>query len=232
MTVGLGRRATAEAVGTGLLVAVVIGSGIAASGLTDDSALVLLANAAATAGGLVALLSAFGAISGAHLNPIVTLAEHALGRVSTRDAAAYIGAQLSGGAAGAMVANAMFDLAPITLSTQQRASSGLWLGEVVATFGLLTVVLSLTRSQRDGAVPYAVAGYIAAGYWFTSSTSFANPAVTAARSLTDTFTGISPTSVPGFVAAQAVGGAAALVLAGYLHRRPTATPVPLGPDAD
>jgi glycerol uptake facilitator-like aquaporin len=217
MPPSLGRRATAEAVGTGMLVAVVVGSGIAADRLTDDTALALLANAAATAGGLVALILTFSAISGAHINPVVTLAERLQGRSTTREAAAYISAQIGGAVAGVVVANLMFDLAPVTLSTQTRSSAALWLGEVVATFGLLIVILRLVRDGRSSAVPYAVAGYIAAGYWFTSSTSFANPAVTIGRTLTDTFTGIDPASAPAFVAAQLAGGALAVALARYLH---------------
>lgn len=223
----LGRRATAEAVGTGLLVAVVVGSGIAADRLTDDAALTLLANTIATAGGLVALILTFDAISGAHLNPVVTLADRLRGHLPTRDAAAYVAAQIGGGAAGTVLANLMFDLAPVTLSGHDRSAPNLWLGEVVATFGLLTVILALARTPKAAAVPYAVAAYIAAGYWFTSSTSFANPAITLARSLTDTFTGIAPTSVPLFLAAQALGGTAAIALATYLHSRPPAAVVPL-----
>lgn len=228
MTPGLGRRATAEAVGTGLLVTVVVGSGIAAQRLTDDVALALLANAAATAGGLVALILAFGSISGAHINPVVTLAERTLGRTSSLEAAAYIGAQLTGGVVGVLVANMMFGLAPVTFASQARSSGGLWLGEVVATFGLLTVILNLARSPRAAAIPYAVAGYIAAGYWFTSSTSFANPAVTVARTLTDTFTGIAPASAPAFITAQLAGAAVAVMLARYLHSTPpVAQPSPI-----
>lgn len=227
MQLSLGRRATAEGIGTGLLVAVVVGSGIAAERLTDDTAVTLLANTVATAGGLVALLLMFGAVSGAHLNPAVTLAERVRGHLPTRDTIVYITAQIGGGAAGAVIANLMFDLAPVTVSTNDRSSTGLWLGEVVATFGLLTVILALARTPRASALPYAVAGYIAAGYWFTSSTSFANPAVTVARTLSDTFTGIAPASVPAFIAAQGVGAGLAVALAHYLRDAGPVALVPL-----
>ncbi len=214
----LARCLTAEALGTGLLVAVVVGSGIAAQRLSpDDVGLQLLENSVATGAALVALILAFGAVSGAHLNPVVTLADRVLGGISTRDAGAYVAAQVVGACAGSMVANAMFDLDLVTLSTHDRSSSGLWLGEVVATFGLLTIILGVVRSGRTEAVAYAVAGYITAAYWFTSSTSFANPAVTIGRALTDTFAGIAPSSVPPFVIAQVAGGLAAVALARFLH---------------
>jgi arsenate reductase len=222
----IGRRVTAEAVGTGLLVAVVVGSGIFAQRLSPgDEGLQLLENSLATAGGLVALILAFGAVSGAHFNPVVTLAERAFGGMSTREALAYIPAQILGACAGAVVANIMFDLDPIELSTRVRSGSDLWAGEVVATFGLLIVILGVVRSGRASTAPFAVAGYIAAAYWFTSSTSFANPAVTIGRTLSDTFAGIKWTSVPAFVAAQLVGGAVAIALARYLH--PDLPPVDL-----
>jgi arsenate reductase len=213
----LGRRVTAEAVGTALLVAVVVGSGILAERLSpNDVGLQLLENSTATAGGLVALILAFGSVSGAHLNPVVTLADRVFGGMSTREALAYVPAQVAGGCTGAVVANVMFDLDPITLSTQSRSSSGLWLGEIVATFGLVMVILGVVRSGRAATAPFAVAGYIAAAYWFTSSTSFANPAVTIGRTLTDTFTGIEPSSAPAFIAAQLAGAVAAIALARYL----------------
>jgi arsenate reductase len=218
MTASLGRRVTAEAVGTGLLVAVVVGSGIFAQRLSPgDTGLQLLESSTATAGGLVALILAFGAVSGAHFNPVVTIADRLFGGISTREAAAYIPAQIMGACAGAVVANLMFDLDPITLSTRSRSTGGLWLGEVVATFGLLLVILGVVRSGRISTVPFAVAGYIAAAYWFTSSTSFANPAVTIGRTLTDTFAGIEPSSAPAFIVAQLTGGALAIGLARYLH---------------
>jgi glycerol uptake facilitator-like aquaporin len=191
VTATLGRRVTAEAVGTALLVAVVVGSGIFAQRLSpDDAGLQLLASSLATAGGLVALILAFGSVSGAHFNPVVTLAERVVGGTTTRETLAYVSAQVVGGCAGAVVANVMFELDPIDLSPQTRSSGGLWVGEIVATFGLLTVILGVVRSGRANAAPFAVAGYIAAAYWFTSSTSFANPAVTIGRTLSDTFAGI------------------------------------------
>lgn len=218
MTASLGRRATAEGIGTALLVAAVVGSGIAAERLAPDQpAMVLLANSAATAGALVALILAFAAISGAHLNPVVTVANRLLRRLDTGDTLAYIAAQLVGGMTGAVAANVMFDLAPVTLATTERSSGGLWLSEIVATFGLLIVILTIVAAGRASAVPFAVAGYIGAGYWFTSSTSFANPAVTVARTLTDTFTGIALASAPAFIAAQLVGGLGAVGLVRYLH---------------
>jgi len=221
--VNLARRVTAEAVGTGLLVAVVVGSGIAAQRLSPgDVGLQLLENAAATGAGLVALILAFGSVSGAHFNPVVTLADRALGGLRTGDAVAYVVAQVVGGVLGAIVANLMFELDAVALSGTDRSSAGLWLGEVVATFGLLTVILGVVRSGRSAMAPFAVGGYIAAAYWFTSSTSFANPAVTIARSLTDTFAGIAPGSVPAFVVAQLLGGLAAVALARFLH--PTRAP--------
>jgi arsenate reductase len=218
VTATLGRRATAEATGTALLVAVVVGSGIAAERLSpDDTGLQLLENSIATAGGLVALILAFGSVSGAHFNPVVSLADRIFGGLTTRELAAYVAAQVAGACAGAAVANVMFDLDLITLSTHTRSSSGLWLGEVIATFGLLMVILGVVRSGRAATAPFAVAGYIAAAYWFTSSTSFANPAVTIGRTLSDTFAGIRPSSAPAFVAAQIVGGLGAIALVRYLH---------------
>jgi len=214
----LARKATAEAIGTGLLVAVVVGSGIFAQRLSPgDSGLELLENSIATGAGLAALILAFGAVSGAHFNPVVSLADRILGGLSNRELAAYLPGQVVGGCAGAVVANLMFDLPAMTVSTHVRSSGGLWLGEVVATFGLLMVILGVVRSGRLSAAPFAVGGYIAAAYWFTSSTSFANPAVTMARTLTDTFAGIKPSSAPAFVAAQLVGGAMAVALARFLY---------------
>jgi arsenate reductase len=213
----LGRRATAEAVGTGLLVAIVVGSGIFAQRLSPgDVGLQLLENSTATAGGLVALILAFGSVSGAHFNPIVTLADRVLGGLSTRDALAYVAAQIAGACAGAITANVMFELDAVNLSTQARSSGGLLVGEVVATFGLLIVILGVVRSGRTSAAPFAVGGYIAAAYWFTSSTSFANPAVTIGRTLSDTFAGIEWSSAPAFIGAQVVGGIGAIALAAYL----------------
>jgi glycerol uptake facilitator-like aquaporin len=147
----------------------------------------------------------------------VTLADRALGGLGNREVAVYIPAQVAGGCVGAIIANVMFDLPAVTLSTHVRSSSGLWLGEVVATFGLITVILGVVRSGRPSAAPFAVGGYIAAAYWFTSSTSFANPAVTIGRTLTDTFAGIRPSSAPAFIAAQLAGAGLAVVLARFLH---------------
>jgi glycerol uptake facilitator-like aquaporin len=217
VTTTLARKATAEAVGTGLLVAVVVGSGIFATRLSpDDVGLQLLENSIATAGGLVALILAFGSVSGAHFNPVVSLADRILGGLTTRELLAYVPAQAVGGCTGAIVANLMFDLDAVTLSTRARDTSGLLLGEVVATFGLLVVILGVVRSGRASTAPFAVAGYIAAAYWFTSSTSFANPSVTVGRTLSDTFAGIAPASAPGFVAAQVVGGLLAVALSRFL----------------
>lgn len=217
MTPSLARKVTAESVGTGLLVAIVIGSGIFATRLSpDDTGLQLLENSLATAGGLIALILAFGSVSGAHFNPIVSVADRIFGGLTTRELVTYVPAQIAGACAGAVVANLMFDLDAVTLSTHARGTSGLLLGEVVATFGLLTVILGVVRSGAASAAPFAVAGYIAAAYWFTSSTSFANPAVTIGRTLSDTFAGIEPASAPGFIAAQIVGGLLAVALARFL----------------
>jgi arsenate reductase len=216
--VTVGRGAVAEGVGTALLVAVVVGSGIFAQRLSPtDEGLQLLETSTATAFGLMALILAFGPVSGAHFNPVVTLADRLLGGMDTGRAAAYVAAQVTGGCAGAVVANLMFDLPAVDWSATSRSGSHLWLGEVVATFGLLTVILGVVRSGRPGAAPFAVGAYIGAAYWFTSSTSFANPAVTVARTLTDTFAGIRPASVPPFLFAQLAGGLLALGLARFLH---------------
>ncbi len=200
-----------------MLVAVVIGSGIAAQRSSPgDSGLQLLENAIATGAGLVALILAFGSVSGAHFNPVVSLVDRALGGISRRDTLVYLPAQVVGAIAGAVLANVMFDLSAIELSTHDRSSAALWLSEVVATFGLVTVILGVVRSGHRAAVPFAVGGYITAAYWFTSSTSFANPAVTIGRMLSDTFAGIAPASVPAFVIAQLVGGGLALGLSRFL----------------
>lgn len=210
------RRASAEAVGTGLLVATVIGSGIAAERLSPhDSGLALLENAVATGAVLVALILSLGAISGAHFNPVVTLADRILGGMSTAESCAYVVAQISGACAGAIVANLMFGLPAVTISTQDRSGSGVLLGEVVATFGLLVVILGVVRSGRTQTAAFAVGAYITAAYWFTSSTSFANPAVTIARTLSNTFAGIAPADVPLFVVGQVVGALVAIALARY-----------------
>ena len=214
----LARGATAEMVGTALLVAIVVGSGIFAQRLSPgDKGLQLLENSTATVFGLIALILTFGKVSGAHFNPVVTLADRFLGGIDTRRALTYIVAQVAGGCAGTVIANLMFDLPAVEWSTHARNGGGLWLGEIVATFGLLTVILGVVRSGRAAAAPFAVGAYIGAAYWFTSSTSFANPAVTIARALTDSFAGIRPGSVPLFVLAQCAGAAAAVALGRFLH---------------
>lgn len=214
----LSRRATAEGVGAGMLVMIVVGSGIAAARLSPgDIGLQLLENAFATAAGLVALILCLGPISGAHLNPVVTLADRVLGGITTRDAMVYVLVQIGGACVGAIIANLMFDLPAVTLSTQIRASSGQWLAEVVAAFGLILVILGVVRTGRATVAAFAVGAYIGAAYFFTSSTSFANPAVTIGRTLTDTFTGIAPSSVPAFVIAQIAGALIAVALALFLY---------------
>lgn len=225
------RKAIAEAVGTGLLVATVVGSGIAAQRLSPgNTGLQLLENSTATVGVLVALILALGSVSGAHLNPVVSLAERLLGRVTTATALAYSGGQILGGCLGAIVANLMFDLDAVNISTQGRTGSGIVLGEVVATFGLLLVILGVARGGRHGLVPFAVAGYIGAAYWFTSSTSFANPAVSISRTLSNTFAGIAPSSVPAFVVAEVVGALLAVAFAVHVliptvhHPEPAVAP--------
>jgi len=211
MNPGLARRAFAEALGTALLVLAVIGSGIAAARLSPgDVGLQLLENAAATAGALVAVILALGPVSGAHLNPVVTLADRVFGGMTSAEATVYVGAQVAGGALGAVAANLMFSLPAVELSGTARSSGGLWFSEVVATFGLLLVIFGVVRSGRAAVAPFAVGAYIGGAYFFTSSTSFANPAVTLARTLSDTFAGISPGSVPPFVIAQIVGAVLAL----------------------
>ncbi len=214
----LARRATAEFVGSAMLVAIVIGSGIYAQRLSPtDVGIQLLENSIATGAGLVALILAFGPVSGAHFNPVVTLADRLLGGITTRVAAMYVVAQVIGGCAGAIIANLMFDLRAVNISQHARSSGGLWLGETVATFGLLMVIFGVVRSGRGQLAPFAVGGYIAAAYWFTSSTSFANPAVTVARMLSDSFAGIKPSSVPAFIAFQLIGAILAVGLAKFLH---------------
>ncbi len=207
----LARRALAEFIGTSFLLAAIIGSGIAAQRLSPgDTGLQLLENAIATAAALGAIICALGSVSGAHLNPAVTLADLVLGGVDARTALAYLGAQFAGGAVGAIGANQMFDLPAVQWSTHSRSGGGLWLAEGIATFGLLLVVFGVVRSGRKQLAPFAVSGYIAGAYFFTASTSFANPAVTVARMLSDTFAGIEPTSVPAFLAAQMLGAAVAV----------------------
>jgi glycerol uptake facilitator-like aquaporin len=204
---GLARRALAEFTGTSFLVIAVVGSGIAAARLSPgDVGLQLLENSIATGAALAVLILALRPVS-ASFNPIVTAVERATGRICTRDAGWLVAAQLVGAVAGALVANVMFNLPAVSISTHHRSGGGVWLGELVATLGLVVIVFGAARSRRHETVALAVGGYITAAYWFTSSTSFANPAVTLARSLSDTFAGIAPSSVPGFVGAQILGGA-------------------------
>ena len=211
--VALWRRLLAEYVGSALLAAVVIGSGIAAQQLSPgQTGLQLFENAAATAAGLFAIILMVGAVSGAHLNPVVSFVDTAFGGLSWRKAAAYLPAQVAGCVSGAILANAMFGLAAVSISTKHRASGPHFLSEVVATVGLLLVIFALARSGRAHLAAGAVGAYIGAAYWFTSSTSFANPAITVGRMFSNSFAGIAPSSVPSFVGAQIVGGLVAVGL--------------------
>jgi arsenate reductase len=214
----LGRQALAEFLGSAGLVTVVVGSGIAAQRLSpDDVGLQLLENALATGAGLVALILAFGPVSGGHFNPVVTLADRFFGGVSDRQVAAYLPAQLLGGAVGAIAANLMFDLPAVTVSARDRSGGGLWLSEALATFGLIVLIFALVRAGRASLAPFAVGAYITSAYWWSSSTSFANPMIDLARTLSDTFAGISPGSVPMFLLAQLVGGALAVAVVAVLY---------------
>ncbi len=216
------RRLVAEGLGTGFLIVAVIGSGIAASRLSSgDVGLQLLENAVATAGALVGLILMFGAVSGAHFNPVVTLVDRLLGTTTTRDTVLYVIAQVIGGCLGAVVANLMFELPAIELSTKDRSSPALWLSEVVATVGLLLVIQGCVRTGRSNVVAFAVAAWIGGAYWFTSSTSFANPAVTIARTLSDTFAGIAPSSAPMFIVMQLIGAAIAVALIRLFYPHPS-----------
>jgi arsenate reductase len=208
----LARRLVAELVGTGFLVAAVVGSGTMAQRLSTDPGLQLLQNSAATAGVLVALILALGPASGAHFNPAVTIADRVFGGIDTPGAVAYVGAQVAGAIGGSVLANLMFDLPAVEWSTTDRSAGHLWLAEGVATLGLVLVIFGVVRSGRSTVAAFAVAGYIASAYYFTSSTSFANPAVTIGRAFSDTFAGIAPSSVPGFIAAQLAATALALLL--------------------
>jgi glycerol uptake facilitator-like aquaporin len=230
----LARRALAEFLGAGLLVTVVVGSGIMAQRLSPtDTGLQLLENSTATALGLAVLILILGPVSGAHLNPVVTLADYALGRrartgVDPVTVAVYLPAQVAGGIGGAVLANLMFALPAAAASTRVRSGGHLWLGEFVATAGLILLIFSLARTERSQYGPAAVGAYIGAAYWFTSSTSFANPAVTIARAFTNTFAGIAPGSIAGFIAAQLVGAAVGVGLIAALYPADHApTPAPL-----
>ena len=210
------KRAVAEAVGTALLLATIVGSGIMAQRLSGgDVALALLANAIATGGALMCLIAAFGPISGAHFNPAVTIADAMQGGMAWREVPAYVTAQICGALSGVAIANIMFGLPIFFASHRVRGGPVLLLSEFIATFGLLVVIWGCVRFQSS-LVAFAVAGYIVAAYWFTPSTSFANPAVTIARSLSDTFAGIRPIDVPGFISAQIIGAVAATALFGWL----------------
>jgi glycerol uptake facilitator-like aquaporin len=212
----LARRAVAELIGTAFLVASVVGSGIMGERLAaGNTAVALLANTMATGAALVALILTFGQISGAHFNPAVTLADASQGGLSWRDVPVYVSAQIVGAFAGVVTANAMFGLPLLFASQHARNGARQFFSEVVATFGLLMVIWGCAR-LRSNAIAFAVAAYISAAYWFTSSTSFANPAVTLARSVSDTFTGIRPLDVPAFILAQLIGAAAATILFRWL----------------
>jgi len=213
----LARRATAECLGTALLLAAVVGSGIMAERLSGGNvAIALLANTVATAGALVALILTFGTISGAHFNPAVTIGDLMQGGITRRDALVYIAAQIIGAFAGVAAANVMFELPAFFASQKMRTGGAQWFSEFVATFGLLAVIWGCVRLRSAIVVPFAVAAYITAAYWFTASTSFANPAVTLARSMSDTFAGIRPADVPGFCLAQLFGAISATLLFRWL----------------
>jgi glycerol uptake facilitator-like aquaporin len=214
---GLGRRVVAEGIGTAFLLLAVVGSGIMATNLTDDVGVQLLANAGATAGALLALILVFGELSGAHFNPVVTLVDRAFGSLDNTEAGAYVVAQIVGACLGTIVANVIFELPAVELSTRARSSGGLWLSELIATIGLLLVIQGCVRTGRDNQVAMAVAVWIGSAYWFTSSTSFANPAATIARTLTDTFAGIKPASAPMFIVMELVGAAVAFALVRLLY---------------
>lgn len=219
----LSRRLVAEGLGTALLLAVVVGSGIMAERLAGGNvALALLANAIATGAGLVALILMFGAVSGAHFNPVVTLSEAWLGKLAARDVLPFVAVQIAGAFAGVAAAHGMFGEPLFFASAHVRTGAAQWWSEGVATFGLIGVIIGCSRS-RPGVTPFAVAAYITAAYWFTSSTSFANPAVTLARSATDTFAGIRAADAPGFILAQLAGAAAATILFNWLYPTERAT---------
>ncbi|MBQ1023649.1 MIP/aquaporin family protein [Micromonospora sp. C95] len=223
MTIAFWRRLLAEFAGTALLVTAVVGSGIMATDLSpDDVGLQLLQNSVATAFALGVLILMFGPVSGAHFNPVVSAADWLLGRrsgsgLTLRELAGYLVAQVTGAVAGSVLANLMFGLGAVSFSGRVRSGGNLWLGEVVATAGLVLLIFALARSGRATVAPAAVGAYIGAAYWFTSSTSFANPAVTVGRAFTDTFAGIAPGSVPGFLVAQVVGLVVGLGLLAALY---------------
>ena len=217
----LGRRSAAEFIGSALLVLAVVGSGIAAQRLSTDVGLQLLENTLATVFALTAVLLALGPVSGAHLNPVVTAVEALGGRISRRDVVPYVLAQLLGTAAGAILANVLYGHPAFELATTDRSAIRLVASEAVATFGLLLVIRGVATSASPGATPFAVAAYVGGAYWFTSSTAFANPAVTLARTLSDSFAGIAPSSAPGFLAGQLLGGAAGALACARLFGPPS-----------
>jgi glycerol uptake facilitator-like aquaporin len=218
----LWRRLIAEFLGSAFLAAIVIGSGVAAQQLSPgNTGLQLLENAAATAAGLFAIILMFGPVSGGHFNPVVSFVDAVFGGISWRDAGAYLPAQVAGCALGAVVANVMFSRAAFELSTTHRASPAHFLSEIIATLGLLLVIFALARSGRSASAPAAVGAYIGAAYFFTSSTSFANPAITVGRMFSNSFAGIAPSSAPSFIGAQVAGGILAVVLIKVLY--PTIT---------
>lgn len=224
MNTSLLRRLSAELLGSALLAALVIGSGIAAQRLSPgDVGLQLLENAFATALGLPVLILVFGPVSGAHFNPVVSLVDSALGLRSWRDTALYIPTQVAGCVLGAILANLMFASAAVSFSTTERLTAPHFLAEIVATAGLILVIFSLARTDRAHLTPAAVGAYIGAAYFFTSSSSFANPAITIGRIFSDTFAGIAPSSAPGFIAAQLVGATAGLAIVRWLYPRSTAS---------
>lgn len=229
MTEHLARKALAELVGTAFLLMAVVGSGIMATRLSTDTGLQLLENSIATGAALVALIIALQPVSAA-FNPVVTLVERALGLIATKDALVLIAAQVVGAAGGVVLANLMFELPAVSISTTERGGAGQWIGEIVATVGLVLIIFGSVRGDRSRTVAFAVGGYIAAAYWFTSSTSFANPAVTLARTLSDSFAGIAPASVLMFVAMQVLGGVIAVVLVRGLY--PARQRALVAPDAD
>ena len=223
MKIPLPRRLLAELLGSAFLAAVVIGAGIAAQRLSpNDVGLQLFEDAAATAAGLFAIILMFGPVSGGHFNPVVSLVDAHFGGISHRDALAYLPAQVAGCTLGALAANIMFSLGAVSISTHHRASPAHFLSEIIATGGLILVIFALARTRRTNFTPAAVGAYIGAAYFFTSSASFANPAITFGRMFSNTFAGIAPASVPSFVLAQIVGGAAAILTLKALY--PDVTP--------
>lgn len=226
----LRRAMLAEFIGTAMLVAAVVGSGIMADQLSDDVGLVLLQNTFATFGALVALIHALAPVSGAHFNPVVSAVDHFFGGTDRRSLGAFIPVQIAGAVCGGIIANLMFDLDAVEWSTKARSGGGIWLAEAVATFGLVLVIFSMVRSGRDRWIPLAVGSYIAGGYYFTSSTSFANPAVTIGRTVSDTFAGIDPGNAPMFIVFQIVGGGLGALTVRGLY--PTDSSSGASPDED